>query len=184
MEMNRLCFSFVICVTALIATSWAEDLPQDVPDIFEAFRFFEYAPAVRDVNRYPVFQCLTATRTSYKPEIPMVTYDWSLNGGEGQERKHLFVTYTPASTIDTAFYTLEFDGEVIKNNKNPARLLYLNDDEGCSILQISVFGYQCILWVSDDRKDNISQECLAEYDKVCGTGFSIYDKKTCNDTAP
>ncbi|XP_077538635.1 uncharacterized protein LOC144151459 [Haemaphysalis longicornis] len=175
-------FSLVLLVTLWHTASGTKELQQDVPDILETFGNFDYVVAIRDVNKDPVLKCLTSTRISYNTAAPSATYVWSLNGGQGQEREHMLVTFTPASTKDTAFYTTELSGNTKTETENPAKLLYVSNEEGCAVLEMSPFGYQCTLWVSDEVKDNVGEHCRAVYDELCGPSISIYDKETCADS--
>ncbi|XP_077539417.1 uncharacterized protein LOC144152084 [Haemaphysalis longicornis] len=57
--------------------------------------------------------------------------------------------------------------------------LPFTDEKTCFILKREDKTYACILWVSTDSVDNVSEQCIQENEKICGEGVVLYDKDTC-----
>ncbi|XP_077540004.1 uncharacterized protein LOC144152572 [Haemaphysalis longicornis] len=56
-----------------------------------------------------------------------------------------------------------------------------SDNTTCFILKAQDIENVCVLWVSDDSVDNVSEECTEAYEEICGEGVSLYDKDACTE---
>ncbi|XP_054932435.1 uncharacterized protein [Dermacentor andersoni] len=55
------------------------------------------------------------------------------------------------------------------------------DGHSCFCARYPLFGTeQCMLWVEDEYKDSVSDECLQGYDQNCGSKkYKLYDSEQC-----
>ncbi|KAK8782415.1 hypothetical protein V5799_016241 [Amblyomma americanum] len=81
-------------------------LQRSVPDAFQIFANFPYGVAIMDIDNDTILDCLTAKRKDYDPEAKTVTYIWSLNSGEGNNRFHTAFHHTAGATPDATNFTV------------------------------------------------------------------------------
>ncbi|KAL1477260.1 hypothetical protein MTO96_035881 [Rhipicephalus appendiculatus] len=140
----------VLLKTAAFASDAGTQNVEELLDALELFQSFPYVVAVRDINPDSTFKCLTATRTEVKPEVPSVEYVWSFNAEEGQDRKEATLLFEPGSTPEATTTIVNSD----TSNPEISRFLY-TDYETCAILDMNSFGHQCILWTTDEAKNDV-----------------------------
>ncbi|XP_075550492.1 uncharacterized protein LOC142584219 [Dermacentor variabilis] len=160
--------------TTMIASPGPNQLERETPDAIKMFSGLPYVVAARDVNRDPFFKCLTATRTNFDAEEPSATYLWSLNAAQSGEKEYIPFHFTATDRPDILNLVVDSD----TSHPDLARFQY-TDYASCGVMETHYFGYQCTLWVSDETKDSISQECLQQYADICGESVSLYDKEMC-----
>ncbi|XP_077540112.1 uncharacterized protein LOC144152640 [Haemaphysalis longicornis] len=148
-------------------------LQRELPDSFKIFDAFEHPIGIMDTNNDSVFECLSARRKDYDPDAQTVTYIWSIAGEDSNKRQLVPFHHTPGDTPDTTRFTVGSDSTV-----RVGRFDY-TDYKNCAILEIPYFGYQCTLWVAENVKDSIPEECIIHYYDICGGGFPIYAKDIC-----
>ncbi|KAL3211901.1 hypothetical protein MRX96_051924, partial [Rhipicephalus microplus] len=67
-----------------------------------------------------------------------------------------------------------------QDQKLEARAIYA-DFHSCAVLDIPYNSKpRCLLWVTEEAKDNIPSKCHEEFLKNCNTENIIYDKETCD----
>nr|XP_037280938.1 uncharacterized protein LOC119174219 [Rhipicephalus microplus] len=165
----QLCF-----LPALAQTSTEKnDVKTENTDAFEILASIPYAEAIKDTNTNPLFKCLTARRIVFDPISPSATYEWSLNAGDGQPRKHATFYFTPGATLDTATVVINSND----STRQTARYPY-TDYTTCGIMTLDFEGHHCTLWVKNATL-SVPEECHRQFTKICGEGVSLYDKSAC-----
>ncbi|KAH8021312.1 hypothetical protein HPB51_014981 [Rhipicephalus microplus] len=128
----QLCF-----LPALAQTSTEKnDVKTENTDAFEILASIPYAEAIKDTNTNPLFKCLTARRIVFDPISPSATYEWSLNAGDGQPRKHATFYFTPGATLDTATVVINSND----STRQTARYPY-TDYTTCGIMTLDFEGH-------------------------------------------
>ncbi|XP_077539305.1 uncharacterized protein LOC144151994 [Haemaphysalis longicornis] len=151
-------------------------LQREVPDVSKIFADFVHPIGARDTNRDELLQCLSAQRTHYDSESSNATYVWSLNKDGGKKRVRVSLHHTLGDTPGTTYYTVGPSTDV-----EVGRFHY-TDYKNCAVLEMHHFGDQCTLWVTKDVLDSIPEECLKQYNDICGSdSVSLYSKNKCKN---
>uniref|UniRef100_A0A131YR96 Lipocalin n=1 Tax=Rhipicephalus appendiculatus TaxID=34631 RepID=A0A131YR96_RHIAP len=172
------CVSACALVIALSsARAQGGDPPsQGVPDTFKVFADHEHAIAMLDVDQDGDLDCLTATRTEFNKDIPSATYVWQLGGLNGKEKNQVTFHFKAGPTPDQAIFTQDgTDG-----SEHIVKTVY-TDYETCALFQFPYGGRQeCMLWVTDEAKNNVPQKCVDQFRQHCDVEVVAYDENTCS----
>uniref|UniRef100_A0A023GD09 Putative lipocalin-2 1 n=1 Tax=Amblyomma triste TaxID=251400 RepID=A0A023GD09_AMBTT len=164
----------------LVATTEAAKGPnvlqRDIPDAFQIFASFPYGVAITDIDNDEILDCLTAKRKDFDPEAKTVTYVWSLNGGEGNKRKHVAFHHTAGATPDATNFTVGKDSDKVE----VAHFRY-TDYKDCAIVEVPHFGDECVLFVSQEKENDVPASCMEQFSDICGEAISLRDKHVCVD---
>ncbi|KAL1445220.1 hypothetical protein MTO96_029282 [Rhipicephalus appendiculatus] len=135
----------------------------DEPASGRIFDLYDKAIAVMDIDNDTILDCLWARRENYDPEHKSVVFVWS--------------TAVTMEVEDTVKYTVDIDGG---EKSGVARYPY-TDYESCTIMEVSNFGDECTLWVTDRVKDAVPEHCMIQFADICGNGVSLHDADKCLD---
>ncbi|XP_037508553.2 uncharacterized protein LOC119385074 [Rhipicephalus sanguineus] len=120
--------------------------------------------------------CMAAVRTSYDESGPVAEYVWLLKGLNGRPKKNITVHFEKGDAPDKAVVTVNN----AQDRKLEARGIYA-DYQSCAVLDIPYNDKpRCLLWATDEAKDNIPSKCEEEFRKNCNTGIVVYDKESCS----
>ncbi|KAL1473016.1 hypothetical protein MTO96_038994, partial [Rhipicephalus appendiculatus] len=90
--------------------------------------------------------------------------------------RNITVHFKKGETPDKALVAIDDDADW----KQESRLIYA-DNKNCAVLEIPYNGNtQCMLWTSEDAKDNVPSKCTEEFRKNCAKEVISYDKESCN----
>ncbi|XP_077488708.1 uncharacterized protein LOC144099353 isoform X2 [Amblyomma americanum] len=165
-----------LLVTTTEAARGPNVLERDVPDAFQVFANFPYGVAITDIDNDNILDCLTAKRKDFDPEAKTVTYVWSLNGGEGNNRYHVAFHHTAGATPDATNFTVGKDSD----NVEVAHFLY-SDNKDCAIVDVPHFGDECVLFVSQEKENDVPEICLEHFADICGDAIAVRDRHRCVD---
>ncbi|XP_077488707.1 uncharacterized protein LOC144099353 isoform X1 [Amblyomma americanum] len=140
------------------------------------FANFPYGVAITDIDNDNILDCLTAKRKDFDPEAKTVTYVWSLNGGEGNNRYHVAFHHTAGATPDATNFTVGKDSD----NVEVAHFLY-SDNKDCAIVDVPHFGDECVLFVSQEKENDVPEICLEHFADICGDAIAVRDRHRCVD---
>uniref|UniRef100_A0A023GDM8 Putative lipocalin-2 1 n=1 Tax=Amblyomma triste TaxID=251400 RepID=A0A023GDM8_AMBTT len=153
-----------------------DQLKQDVVDAFKIFENLDNAVAMLDVDLDGDLDCLVAKRTEFDKNGPSATYVWILSGLNGEEKNNITFHLKPGPSPDKPAFTLGNGGgpEQIAN-------FVFADYQSCAVIQLPYGGGQeCMLWVTNETKDNYPQYCVDQYEDNCGGQKIAYDENTCS----
>lgn len=163
-------------IGAALGARGPKELQRDVPDGFKAIAAFENPIAIADTDNDSILECLSAHRQDFNSEAKTVTYVWSLGGENGSERQLIPVHITEGDTPDTIRFTVGPN-----NTTSYVGRFHYTDYKDCAVLEMPLLGDQCTLWVQDFVKDLIPDECVIQYNDICGDGYPIYAQDMCKD---
>ncbi|KAL3244549.1 hypothetical protein MRX96_047181 [Rhipicephalus microplus] len=160
---------------AVTADSESEP-PDDARNLFKVFATHPSGFAMLDADNDGDLDCMMAVRTNYEESGPSAEYVWILKGLNGHPKKNITVHFDKGDTPDKAVVTVDN----AQDHKLQARAIYA-DFHSCAVLDIPYNGKpRCLLWVTDEAKDNIPSKCHEMFLKNCHTENVIYDKETCD----
>ncbi|KAK8786600.1 hypothetical protein V5799_023625 [Amblyomma americanum] len=142
----------------------------------KVFEAFPVGIAVFDEDLDGDLDCLSSVRTDFDKESQKASYTWFLMGKNGHSRKNMTLHLRPGATPDKAVFTVDdSDGPW-----ETAEFVY-SDYQDCNIVDLPYEGTeQCIMWVSDEVKDDVPQECKDQFEYLCEIEVMAYDKDSCN----
>ncbi|XP_054932000.1 uncharacterized protein [Dermacentor andersoni] len=149
---------------------------KDVVDIMKLFKKHSSGVAILDTDNDGDLDCVTAVRTKYDDDGPTADYVWLLKGLNGHVKKNITYHFEKGDAPDKAFVTIDDDDGQMQE----ARALY-DDYQTCAVLE---FPYKrnprCMLWTTDEVKDNVPSECTEQFRKKCAVEVVVYDKESCS----
>ncbi|XP_077545739.1 uncharacterized protein LOC144158606 [Haemaphysalis longicornis] len=169
----------VILVLALSSAEAKAErkLPHEITDTRKLYEAFPFVVAIFDQDEDGDLDCVTSTRTNIDVEANTATYVWSLQGGNGHEKRNITFNLKPGPTPDSAVYTPEDD----KSKEELVSFIY-TDYKDCVIVEMPFKNHlECMLWVSDEVKDNIPQLCLDMFEDICDDKISAYSRDMCDE---
>ncbi|KAL1417439.1 hypothetical protein MTO96_026788 [Rhipicephalus appendiculatus] len=151
-------------------------LPEKPADAAKVFDSFPSVVAIFDVDRDGDLECLTAVRTDYDKTAQSTKYVWLLKGTQGHgPRNETFLAVPGTKPGDVLFKNIDDDGPL-----RIGRYEY-SDYKNCVVLRAPYKGWEeCMLWVSEEAKDNIPQHCSNYFEDNCEDAKLGYDKETCS----
>ncbi|XP_075538243.1 uncharacterized protein LOC142572779 [Dermacentor variabilis] len=153
------------------------EVPQDgVADIMKVFEKHPYGVAILDTDNDGDLDCLTAVRTKFDKDGPSADYVWLLKGLNGHVKTNITVHFEKGDAPDKAFVTIDDDD----GPQQEARAIYA-DFQTCAVMEIPYNGNpQCMLWTTDEVKDNVPDKCTEQFRKNCDVEVVAYDKESCS----
>ncbi|XP_049517582.1 uncharacterized protein LOC119441791 [Dermacentor silvarum] len=142
----------------------------------QVFEKHPYGVAILDTDSDGDLDCLTAIRTKFDKDGPTADYVWVLKGLKGHVKKNITFHFQEGDAPDKAFFTVDdADGQKVET-----RAIYA-DYQTCAVLEMPYNGYpQCILWATDEVKDNVPSKCTEQFRNNCDVEFTAYDKELCS----
>uniref|UniRef100_A0A023GCZ8 Putative lipocalin-2 1 n=1 Tax=Amblyomma triste TaxID=251400 RepID=A0A023GCZ8_AMBTT len=148
----------------------------DVLDAFQVFANCPEAVLLYDNDETGSHLCLTTARQNFDENGPTATYVWQMKGLNGHAKKNITFHLKPGQTPDEAVFWLDAD----EGKEQVARLVYA-DYKSCGIFLVPLNGMiECMLWVTEEVKDNVPQYCIDQYDRNCDTKILEYSKDICS----
>ncbi|XP_077539982.1 uncharacterized protein LOC144152559 [Haemaphysalis longicornis] len=130
--------------------------------------------SITDTYNGASLKCVKAELTQFDSQEGSATYTWYMKSDGGDEMTITHHTL-PGSPRYEANVVSSPDPDAVWIGVFP-----FSDDKTCYILKGQDIEDLCMLWVSTDSVDNISNQCIQENDKICGHGVLLYDKETCD----
>ncbi|XP_075744967.1 uncharacterized protein LOC119178530 [Rhipicephalus microplus] len=179
MQLNIIVAAFLGAVSLTTPAVFADPGPNtqnDARDLFKVFATHPSGLALLDADDDGDLDCMKAVRTNYDESGPSAEYVWILKGLNGHPMKNITVHFEKGDTPDKAVVTVDN----AQDQKLEARAIYA-DFHSCAVLDIPYNSKpRCLLWVTEEAKDNIPSKCHEEFLKNCNTENIIYDKETCD----
>uniref|UniRef100_A0A034WXN5 Lipocalin 26 n=1 Tax=Rhipicephalus microplus TaxID=6941 RepID=A0A034WXN5_RHIMP len=144
-------------------------------DFFKVIQIHPNGVAILDTDEDGDLECLKAVRTKFE-EGQAADYVWILKGLHGRPKRNITVHFKKADQPDRAIVAIDDD----EDWKQESRLIYA-DYKNCAVVEIPYNdNTQCMLWTSEEAKDNVPSQCTEEFRKNCDKEVVAYDKATCN----
>ncbi|XP_077539586.1 uncharacterized protein LOC144152226 [Haemaphysalis longicornis] len=146
-----------------------------LPDAFKIFQIFSDVAAIYDVNNDTGLDCLIAKRTDIDLDARTAVYTWMLKSEDGKHREEIpFFVQGAADPGYLTFYTVD--------DPTPKEGVYLYSDyKNCVTLKMEYHGNQCLLWVQQELKDSVPQNCIDHFVADCGAIVPLYSRDLCFD---
>ncbi|XP_065282495.1 uncharacterized protein [Dermacentor albipictus] len=147
----------------------------DSSKIYKVFENFENIVAIFDIDKDGDLDCLTAVRTDYNRGARSTKYVWILKGLHGhQSRNVTYLVLAGPERGEFMFKNLDDDGPFQKGSYD------YSDYKNCIVMRIPYnSGEECVLWVTEEVKNNIPQNCMDYYEDSCDNAKLAYDKESC-----
>ncbi|KAH6938104.1 hypothetical protein HPB50_006781 [Hyalomma asiaticum] len=166
----------ILAPTTSLARGGPRKLRRATPDAFEIFSRFPNVVAISDWNDDAFFECLSGKRIDFDPDTRETTYIFMYKGHRGAERANVAYHISQAPSQNHFFYYLDNDTEKKRN-----ATLHYTDYTTCNIIQGAYHGDQCMLFVTKQAADNVTEDCIEQYNDICGASFSLYSRDLCAD---
>lgn len=151
-------------------------LQRPTPDAFEMFARFPHVVAISDWNDDSFFECLSGKRIYFNSAAKEATYIFMYKGHRGAERINVAYHLSQAPSPDDIYFYLDDDVD----HKDKATLHY-TDYTTCYVIEVAYHGDQCMLFVAKEAADNVTQDCIEQYEDICGVSVSLYGRDLCPD---
>ncbi|XP_077508035.1 uncharacterized protein LOC144119240 [Amblyomma americanum] len=126
----------------------------------------------------PREKCLTCSRTVYEPEKRFAVFLFRYQGQNGERGADISYCVNLTATDSLKFgFSLCEDGAVTGSCQG-----YYFDGESCFLALFPTSGKDhCLLWVKQEFKDSVPEECVTQFDKNCGPErYTLYDEGQCS----
>ncbi|XP_037579022.1 uncharacterized protein LOC119461724 [Dermacentor silvarum] len=143
----------------------------DAADIIKLISTFDYLVAISDADNDTIFECMSAKRVEFDPEVLSATYLWVF----------------PSTGVEVPIY-IHLGGPLgkvqftIPQDKIPREgIVYYSNYKNCVVVEAELYGQQCVLWTSTDVKDNVPQDCIDNFVDTCGVIVPKHSRDLCPD---
>ncbi|XP_049528026.1 uncharacterized protein LOC125947404 [Dermacentor silvarum] len=139
---------------------------------------FENPVAIFTSSDEADLECVSARRTHFNWETRTATYVWILKGHRGTQRRPLrFDAWQGPQPNQVNF--------LLKGNpsKEGTATVHYTDYKNCFVATFpsSVYGGQCMMWVTKEVEDNVPQDCIDQFEDICDVEVSAYNHDLCKD---
>ncbi|XP_054922350.1 uncharacterized protein [Dermacentor andersoni] len=159
-----------------LARGGPRKLQRGIPDAFEIFSRFPDVVEISNWNDDDFFECLKGKQVFFDPQAKKTTYIFTYKGHNGADKTDVAYHISQGPAINEIIYYL--DDDVQHKDKG---ILHYTDYTTCNVIQGPYHGDQCMLFVSKESADNVTQDCIEQYNDICGAGFSMYARDLCPD---
>ncbi|KAL1417440.1 hypothetical protein MTO96_026789 [Rhipicephalus appendiculatus] len=151
-------------------------LQREIPDAAKVFAGFRSGLALFDIDNDGDLDCVSTVQEDYDESVPSATYMWLLKGMNGHEaRNETYLVIPGAKHGEFLFKDIDSDG--------PLKTGYYDytDYKTCVVMRMPYRSYEeCVLWVTEEVKDDIPQNCKDYFEDNCENAKLSYDKKICS----
>nr|XP_037275406.1 uncharacterized protein LOC119168087 [Rhipicephalus microplus] len=170
-----LCLLLVSVGYTHFKTKYQETAPVDA---FEMISSFPYLAMVYTSSDDPEFKCATATLTYLNEQTKDSTYVWHFKSPINHHTVVRTSTFdiSQSDNIDQVHFILD-------GNQCEVYTAYYNytDYENCIVSIIPYYGENlCILWVAQEKVNNIPEKCLAAHHATCPVEYRAYESDICD----
>ncbi|XP_077554430.1 uncharacterized protein LOC144169246 isoform X1 [Haemaphysalis longicornis] len=153
------------------------ELPRDVIDSFKVLEKHTYGLAIYDQDLDGDLDCLVAKRTELDTNAHTTTFLFEFGRPGSPQRHSQKWNFKAGETLDQLVTTVDDD----EDHSFISRFSY-SDYATCGVFEAPFNGRQeCILFTTKEVKDDVSQDCMDQFQDICELSELVFDDNCYED---